>query len=495
MSSESRRWLTEVAIREGFPPAHRLQPFQPPPLPNFISSSERDEVQMKTRKLLAELRTEKQQQEKSSKSVTNLLRSKKGRSDSSQWKFDENEKAEALNDVLHQLLDSVAEAKSQLSIAQSLIDDEHTEVLVRRWAITRSKFRKSIEDIQIESPSDWLRLAAENNNYDLVNLLASRQHNDSDCAINALHGYGQQALNDAFAICLARHSDHAIAQLLLSYGADPNTCSTYFLNAVESFDINIVKLFLQAANRLQVFTVSIGFSHAVRGSNKELITLLLAYGADCNEAKADALHFAIQTENVGVMAAILGLSEGGVTPYNLDRAVSAVLCEKPNDLNIRVEVLKLLLVAGATRNTTLLQQQLAQAVVDRDVNMVKLLILYRTSPDWNAGASIQTAVQNKSFDIIDILLQGQISGESASAALTKIPWDGKEVEIQRILSALVSKGAPSQSLGQCLVPAVDRNLIQLVEWLIRNGADVHTPIDGKDASSKFMGEFCYKYIL
>jgi hypothetical protein len=97
---------------------------------------------------------------------------------------------------------------------------------------------------------------------------------------------------------------------------------------------------------------------------------------------------------------------------------------------------------------------------------------YDTSPDRNEGEAITLAVKNLSIHLLDILIKGYVSEKSATEAINAIPIDANEEQVEKILKALITKKPSSQSLGQLIFHAVEKNWVQLVKWMVEHGASI-----------------------
>jgi ankyrin repeat protein len=490
LRAEDLQNLREIAQTRGYGQKQRLQQFSHPAKPDFIESYEKDAVYKEARSYLVQLKLQRNNGKAPSKSMKTLFRSSKNNAedDYKHWDFDLNERADALDTVISRILNSsdVQEQESQLRLAQALIDNEHTDVAIRNWTITRSKFTKKIESAIPGPPSDWLQEAAGNNKIALVNLLASRLIPELRYAgsLDNLGGQQHHILNDALKLALSRTHNAEVIKSLLCYGADPNTVVEVVETAVESGNRELVQLLLQSSIQLDLAHISTALVHATRVNDRDLVPLLLAYGADCNENKALALCCAVEAKNVGAIAAILSFGCGDVQAYNLDRAVGLILrsnCQR-QDMQL---ILSMLLQAGASRNTPDLQVALARVVQNNDEELAKLLVSYDTSPDRNDGEAITLAVQSLSLDLLDTLLKGNISEQSATEAVNKIPVNASEAQVERILSALIIYRPSNLALGNVILSAVKRNWVLLVKWLVEHNAAIQYQAPNSSQPSEF----------
>jgi hypothetical protein len=471
LRENDRQWLEDVAVSNGFGRKQKLQNLSPPPRPNFIPNYETESVYGEARDHLARLYP--QTPSKSLKTIFQSSKKKDAQADQKQWEFSLNERADALDTVINLVLSSsdAADRERQLRLTQAILDNEHTDALIGKWSIQTSKsFTKKTENVIPEIPSTWLQEAAQKRDTHLVNLLASRQMHKED-SIDTFVQYRQHILDEALNRAFSSPSNNEVIRLLLSYGANPNTSAEYFEYAMNSGNTGLVQLLLQAPNTLHPLHVSNALIKATRLNDKSLVPLLLAYSADRNEGKYEALCSAIEIKNIGAIAAILSLGVAFIGSHHIDCAINLLLQDDIQDPKIGF-ILNMLLRAGASRNTDELQAALAKASHQNDENLVSMLMSYDTSPDRNEGEAITLAVKNLSIHLLDILIKGYVSEKSATEAINAIPIDANEEQVEKILKALITKKPSSQSLGQLIFHAVEKNWVQLVKWMVEHGASI-----------------------
>src|ERR1700753_2657300 len=140
LSEESRRTLSAIAASHGFSPKRRLHQFSIPPKPDFIPIHERDATYRYARDYLIGLKLQSTNGKTPTKSVKDRFWSSKRKSsdgDPTQWTFDANELADALDEIISGILvtTDATDKENQLRLAQAVIDNEQTEVSIRRWTI------------------------------------------------------------------------------------------------------------------------------------------------------------------------------------------------------------------------------------------------------------------------------------------------------------------------------------------------------------------------
>src|ERR1700761_3325869 len=158
LRENDRQWLEDVAVSNGFGRKQKLQNLPSPPRPNFIPNYETESVYEEARDHLARLYP--QTPSKSLKTIFQSSKKKDAQADQKQWEFGLNERADALDTVINLVLSSsdAADRERQLRLTQAILDNEHTDALIRKWSIQTSKsFTKKTENVIPEIPSTWLQ--------------------------------------------------------------------------------------------------------------------------------------------------------------------------------------------------------------------------------------------------------------------------------------------------------------------------------------------------
>ncbi|KAF7512128.1 hypothetical protein GJ744_002290 [Endocarpon pusillum] len=442
--------LSRLAQEAGATPATRLPGLRPPqPNLRFVSEADRTEA----RAILVQQRIQAKSYKDPTKQKRAVFRSKEKNealADRSTWTFSLNERASALNEHIRKL--------GSIGVAQALAEFDQTRPLnvnILYPEKAEEKQKRSSSSLSSVLYNDLLQHVAQFDSVAYITFLASR-------------GAPQVSKDQALAISLTHKLTNA-TKTLLQYDADPNIHTKQFLAAIEDGNLELVKLFLSAPKALNISSLTSGVPAAVDTNDYEILSLLLAYGADGNE-NGQALCVAIRAQHYLNTAAILAHSSNNITSESLDLAVIEA-CQIADDV-CRARFLDLLLCAGATATTPVLQRELLQAIKCAQLGLVALLISHGTSPDCSDAEGIRWALKRSRFNVVELLLQGTISPSSASRVLNSIPRQIPEDILKKFVVILAENGASPESLGRILAISIENGFESVPKMLVDRGASL-----------------------
>lgn len=435
MRDEAR--LRELARIAGAKPVGRLPPLSPPvALPNFATENDISEVRRKL--------TERRQAsgyKDPSKKITNILKSKKEKQDlknPENWTFSNAERRDLLDATIKGGGTLGSSSGSSAGFAQAIIelpDHSPLDVNIRQQSDEpiEKKARRDSATRTSAGYSDWLEIAAaQTNGAPFVALLCSR-------------GTRQNALDKSLGIALTNfgstltsNSGRTIEQLLI-YGAETGEYAAKFLEAVRLGNIDVVYLFLRAPKQLHLAVLSDALLSAVTSRSYQLVAILLAHGADTNYRAGAPVLSAIQQADLQLTSLLLTASPAEFDPRHASPALTLISMFPQRS---KTQFLQLLLSVGVDANNDALQDELCWAV-----------------------AQLQ-------FDLIEVLVRGDVSPSSASKAVESIPAEASEQDALRLFRLLVSRGAKGGPWGAVLLAAVSYGHMALCEALVENGASI-----------------------
>jgi ankyrin repeat protein len=443
--------LTRLAQEAGSTRAHRLQALRPPStVPRFASEADTAEA----RAILVRQRIGDESYKDPTKQKRKIFRSKaknEALADAATWTFSLNERETALHVHLRRL--------ASVGVAQALIEFNPADPLnvnILHIDKVKGKPEKGSSEPPAVKYNQHLEYATENEAVAYITLLVSR-------------GARQVSKDRALGIALNLKLTNAIEELL-RYDANPNAHSEQFCTAIEEGNLELVKLFLSAPRALETSYITSGLLAAVERNHHGILSLLLAYGADGNHQNSQSLFTVVRAQNLLNTAAILTNSLSCIHAENLDRVVSEACAI--SDKVCRTTFLRLLLSAGATASTPLLQNELFKAVTRMQLDLVTLLISHGTSPDRHDAEGFRWALNEAKFEAVDLLLRGTLSPSSASRVVDSIPDQISEERLQDLVIILANNGANAESLGRCLAQAVDNGFRSVPIMLVDRGASI-----------------------
>ena len=309
-------------------------------------------------------------------------------------------------------------------------------------------------------PINYVKIAVSRNNADLVLLLATSGVLPS-CLVDALEQAVEQKLP-------------RVVLTLLQLGTDwTSRCESIFAAAISSQDLAIIKLLLRARSRLRTDILSSNLPVAVEQGQTEIVSLLVAYGADAGFQDGSALRKAVKAQRIDlVLTLIKGIrsSRGGFLASSVITeafSVSSPLTSLEQRLLIDI-----LLCAGAKGGSV--SQMLVQVTRASNQSIAKLLIKHGANVHYNKAESLRIAIVGEKIDILSTLLMGRVEKEAASSMVDEIPHSCSEDRTYDILSLLVTKGANGSSLDHALVRAAGRNNRKVIGLLLDHQASVNS---------------------
>lgn len=434
--------LLQIASEEGVkldPPGPRIPRITT--RPTFIRPGDVD----RARQVLIDVR-ESALKQKPPNAVKKLFRSKSIKEQHTQEEF-------------HSALDFVIKSSEPPGVAEALLD-MGGNVNIARNAST-SRLRKLQGKGQQDTRSDFLQAATSGRQRGMVSLLAYHS--------------AQISKDKALEIAVSQN-DTAIAQILLSYNANPNSCQDEFQTAVGQGKLEMASLLLRGSIPVEPLVVSECLSPAVASGSFDLVACLISEGANTDHEDALALRIAVGKGRKDI-AILMALSQHPPSATNLDKVVKAAFIRfSRQECYPLVDVF---LNAGA-RGTDC-ASVLIDVVKSQDYRFAQLLINHNISINHCDAAAVIYALQNGDLPMAQLLLQGNLNPTLAASIFTQIP---KFPTISRanqltFMQLLIKSGATGDSVSKALAEAVDptEECIKIIKLLLNEGR-ANVNIDG-----------------
>ncbi len=361
--------------------------------------------------------------------IGKLLKSKESKQkaqDTHNWIFSNGEKSHALNRAVE---------SGYVGVAEVLLDMGADVNAVREEAKSKILRTKSL----IARPVNYLQVAATTNNIEMVNLLASR-------------GVSTRSLAEALEKAV-RQNLPTVVLALLQHEADPNAqAGVIFQSAIQSQRPEIVELLLRARVKVAKAYLAANLPLAVSQGQLEIVSLLVAYGADVDHDHASALRKAVQKERIDLVLAIMkGKPSRESVSVAFEDAFSA---NSSTTLPEQYLLIETLLCGGAQGDCV--AETLVQVVRSGNRNIARLLILHGASPLHRRAEALRLAVVAGDVELVKILLVDSVPKDCASRLFKEIPRPYTEPQTYNLMSALIFKGASGTSLDEALVVAVQQ---------------------------------------
>ena len=361
--------------------------------------------------------------------IGTLLKSKGSKQraqDTHNWIFSDGDKSIALQRAVESGYVGVAEVLLDMGADVNAVKEEATSKILRTKSVTAR-------------PVNYLQVAAATNNVEMVNLLASRAVSSRSLA---------EALEKA-----VRQNLPKVVLALLQHGSDPNALAgTIFQSAIQSQRPEIVELLLRSRIKVAEAYLAANLPLAVSQGQPEIVSLLIAYGADVDHDHASALRKAVQNERIDLVLAIM---KGKPSKKSVSLAFEyAFSANSSTALPEQYLLIETLLCGGAQGERV--DETLVQVIRSGNRNIAKLLILHGASPLHRRAEALKIAVAAGDVELVKILLVDSVNEDWASRLFKEIPKPYTEPQTYDLMSALIFKGASGTSLDEALVVAVQQ---------------------------------------
>lgn len=382
------------------------------------------------------------------KTLDKIFKSKKANqmaADSRTWTFESHELSQALREVVG--------ASGNVGVAKALIS----------MGADVNEFKSKARRSRVDSmPINYSQIAANRNDVDMVSLLAT-----SRIAPNNLVGALEQSVEQNLP---------NVVMTLLQHGVDPNARNgSIFTSAIASQNPSLVKLLLRSRSEIRKDSLTRNLPTAVEHGQIEIVSLLVAYGADPDFENALALRRAVQAQRVDLLLAIMkGVQDsarGKIASSVIGEAFSATSSITLSEQRLLIEIL---LSAGASGDPV--AQILVPVVRAGQQSIAQLLVKHRVNLGYNNGEALRIAVTAKNPNMLSTLLLGKVKEEVTSSVVDEIPHTCNDDQFHSRLSLLIEKGAKGVPLSRALVRAVQRKSIKTIGLLLDHGASVE--VDG-----------------
>jgi ankyrin repeat protein len=449
---ERRVSLPELIRAAGVTQDITRQPCLPAPTESAVVATEDDHAQ--ARAILLNRRAKNPEHKDVLKRIFRSSKDKKDAQDAPQ--FSQDELDQALSAVLRGPTSTPGLTQAFLSLGANVNFIETAE---------KKRKQSNQSNAGLRRRSTVLQQAATLRKPTCVSLLASS-------------GADQTTLDEGLKAALTANDQESISELL-RHGADPNKFPNALANAVRSNDQNYVRTLLRAPKALQPKIVSSCLPAAVQQGSEEIVSLLIAYGADANFDSCSALNTAIGKQDyklaVALVAGPIPLTHATLQRL-LDTTMRLPTCEA------QLQFLQVLLCCGLHPNSIGLPDLLICRTRKNDTAGVLMMLSYGVSTATNEAECLRVAISNSNWRLAHAMLQTPILPQQASAALNMLRADAPQPDRLRVIQALLQKGAAGSPLEYWLVRAVEDNDTALMDLLISAGA----PVASNDKSPLFI---------
>lgn len=319
------------------------------------------------------------------------------------------------------------EAREAVGVAQAVLEfhpNERLDVNVRNEVHTK-------HNAPVVITSRWLEQATETSQRDYVRLLASRNPKPN-----------QNSMDKALKIAIAKNFLE-IAEDLIGYGANVNTCHDSFRAFVSSRNRTWTTIFLQAkAFTLDQVERNQALQVAVSNDDFELAHLLLSYGADAIHGSGASLTTAVREQYFRLLTLLIAKSPI-LTRDSLNDAIRCAVASLSSNVPRGIETVELLVAAGAYVPSQLLPKVLALVLSTSNIDILSLFVKHK-----------------------------QIPAETATRTMQQIMASSSDDEAFQVASLLFAAGANAKPLGNVLCWAIEKYCDRIVDLLVSRGVSL-----------------------
>lgn len=383
-------------------------------------------------------------QEPKARGLATLFKSKKSRqdaADSQLWTFKSHEFSLALREAVQEV--------GNVGVANALIC----------MGADVNEFKSKARGSRTTSiPINYAQIAVNRNDGDMLSLLAT-----SGISPSNLIGALERSVE---------HNRSNMVTILLQHGVDPNAGNgSILISAITSQNPALVRLLLRSRHGIRKELLTRNLPTAVEHGQIEIVSLLVAYGADPGFENASALRKAVKAQRIDLTLAIFRGVESSLSGKIATSVISeAFSATSSNTVDVQSLLLEILLIAGATGDPV--AEILASVVRAGQQSIAKLLVRYHVNLQFNNAEALRIALSANNLGMLSTLLVGKIEKEVASSLVDEIPHTCSEDQIHSILSLFIMKGAKGSPLSRALMYAVQRKSVKSINLLLDHGASV-----------------------
>ncbi|KAL4905603.1 hypothetical protein BDW74DRAFT_152859 [Aspergillus multicolor] len=304
-------------------------------------------------------------------------------------------------------------------------------------------------------------------------LCSTMRYKQTDMFHFLAHSASQEVVNRMLPTAIQMHSQQ-YSRILLEENADPNTCPEEFITLVRTGDEEFVRLLLQAQAAIDLATLTSALPDAVQRGSAPIVQLLLAHGADSNAHNASAMEKAIRAKRTD-LALLMFMSPNPPLPETLAPIVAYVFFKMEMLEDKKYNLIELLLNGGAAGECVSLA--LGGAVRQRWTDMVELLVDKGVSVNYYNAEGYRHAIHEVDLETLKILNRGNLDDDLATDLFSEIykAKYGTSLPNEKwsaMAELLLEQGAAGKVVDEALIERVRVKDLASVKLLLREGASV-----------------------
>ncbi|TGJ84749.1 hypothetical protein E0Z10_g4040 [Xylaria hypoxylon] len=277
-----------------------------------------------------------------------------------------------------------------------------------------------------------------------------------------------QSLDTSLPVAMRSEND-AITELLIRYGASASQTAdgqdAFRQACAIGGQANMIAMIVVSEGRPPAPWVSQSMVEATRAGCLNTVTHLSQSIADGNHDGAAALKTAIA---LGRRDVVLALMLGKKPPQQpgINEAFEQLMRHQHINPNEKLAMAEVLLCAGA--EGVPVAQALVHASATYFLEMVRLLVSYGASIEYQDAVALRKAISKGKIDLVKIILSGtaSMSPKYASECVELLPKDIRFEDRQFLLHEFLKKGATGASLDEALIDSAEAGDMEAVKLLV-----------------------------
>ncbi|KAJ2998040.1 hypothetical protein NUW58_g450 [Xylaria curta] len=279
---------------------------------------------------------------------------------------------------------------------------------------------------------------------------------------------------DAFTLGTAlpvaiRNGNDAITELLIRYGASVSQTAdgqdAFRQACAVGGHASSIAMIMASEGRPPVAWVSQSMVEATRAGCLDTVIYLSQSSADGNHDRAAALKVAI---GLGRRDIVLTILLGNKPPQQpgINEAFEQLMRNKNINPNEKLAMVEILLCAGA--EGVPVAEALLHATATCFLEMVRLLVSYGASIDFQDAVALRKAVSRGKVDLVEAMLSGtaRMSPKYASDCVELLPKDIIFEDRWFLLNSFLMQGAAGTPLDEALIDSAEAGDTEAVKLLV-----------------------------
>ncbi|KAI0971403.1 hypothetical protein F4678DRAFT_83594 [Xylaria arbuscula] len=266
-----------------------------------------------------------------------------------------------------------------------------------------------------------------------------------------------------------RNGNDTITELLVRYGASASQTAegqdAFRQACATGGQPHLIAVVLVSEGRPPASWVSQSMVEATRAGCLDTVKHLSQSVADGNHDGAAALKAAIK---LGRRDMVLALMLGNKPPQQpgINEAFEQLMRQQNINPNEKLALAEILLCAGA--EGVPVAQALIHASATYFLEMVRLLVLYDASIEYQDAVALRKAISKGKTDLVKTMLSGtaRITPKDASDCVELLPKDIRFEDRHFLLKEFLNKGAVGTSLHEALIDSAEAGDLEAVKLLI-----------------------------